>query len=81
MKTLTQLAAALKSGEFSSRELAAHYLQRIEKADGQLNSFISVTAEQALQQAEIADKARAAGNAGRLAGIPLALKDIFVPRV
>ena len=76
-KTLTQLAAALKSGEFSSRELTAHYLQRIEKADDKLNSFISVTAEQALKQAEVADHARAAGNAGPLAGIPLALKDIF----
>ncbi|MEA2118320.1 Asp-tRNA(Asn)/Glu-tRNA(Gln) amidotransferase subunit GatA [Halovibrio sp. HP20-50] len=79
-KTLTQLAAALKSGEFSSRELTAHYLQRIEKADTKLNSFISVTAEQALEQAEIADNARANGNAGTLAGIPLALKDIFCTR-
>lgn len=79
-KTLTQLAAALKSGEFSSRELTAHYLQRIEKADGKLNSFISVTAEQALKQAEVADNARAAGTAGTLAGIPLALKDIFCTR-
>ena len=79
-KTLTQLAAALKSGEFSSRELTAHYLQRIEKADSKLNSFISVTAEQALNQAEVADKARAAGTAGPLAGIPLALKDIFCTR-
>jgi aspartyl-tRNA(Asn)/glutamyl-tRNA(Gln) amidotransferase subunit A len=79
-KTLTQLAASLKSGEFSSRELTTHYLQRIEKADGKLNSFISVSAEQALKHAEIADNARAAGNAGPLAGIPLALKDIFCTR-
>lgn len=76
-KTLTQLAAALKSGEFSSRELTAHYLQRIEKADSKLNSFISVTAEQALKQAEIADNTRAAGKGGLLTGVPLALKDIF----
>nr|WP_295707927.1 Asp-tRNA(Asn)/Glu-tRNA(Gln) amidotransferase subunit GatA [uncultured Halomonas sp.] len=79
-KTLTQLAASLKSGEFSNRELTTHYLQRIEKADGELNSFISVTAEQALKHAELADNARAAGNAGPLAGIPLALKDIFCTR-
>ncbi|MGY2461889.1 Asp-tRNA(Asn)/Glu-tRNA(Gln) amidotransferase GatCAB subunit A [Vreelandella sulfidaeris] len=79
-KTLTQLAAALKSGEFSSRELTTHYLQRIDKADGKLNSFISVTAEQALKQAEKADSERAAGSAGPLAGIPLALKDIFCTR-
>ncbi|WP_447045112.1 Asp-tRNA(Asn)/Glu-tRNA(Gln) amidotransferase subunit GatA [Vreelandella sp. H-I2] len=79
-KTLTQLAAALKSGEFSSRELTTHYLQRIDKADGKLNSFISVTAEQALKQAEKADSERAAGSAGPLTGIPLALKDIFCTR-
>ncbi|WKD26906.1 Asp-tRNA(Asn)/Glu-tRNA(Gln) amidotransferase subunit GatA [Halomonas sp. KG2] len=76
-KTVTQLAAALKSGELSSRELTSHFLQRIEQADGTLNSFITVTAEQALNQAEAADNARAAGKAGKLAGIPFALKDIF----
>ncbi|RUR28178.1 Asp-tRNA(Asn)/Glu-tRNA(Gln) amidotransferase subunit GatA [Vreelandella nanhaiensis] len=79
-KTLTQLAASLKSGEFSSRELTSHYLRKIEKADGTLNSFITVTGEQALNQAEAADKARAAGDTGLLTGIPLALKDIFCTR-
>ncbi|MDX1354379.1 MAG: Asp-tRNA(Asn)/Glu-tRNA(Gln) amidotransferase subunit GatA, partial [Halomonas venusta] len=76
-KTVTQLAAALKSGELSSRELTSHFLQRIEQADGTLNSFITVTAEQALNQAEAADNARATGKAGKLTGIPFALKDIF----
>ncbi|NDL69586.1 Asp-tRNA(Asn)/Glu-tRNA(Gln) amidotransferase subunit GatA [Vreelandella alkaliphila] len=76
-KTVTQLAAALNSGELSSKELTSHFLQRIEKADGTLNSFITVTAEQALTQADAADKARAAGDAGTLTGIPLALKDIY----
>ncbi|MGP9685229.1 Asp-tRNA(Asn)/Glu-tRNA(Gln) amidotransferase subunit GatA [Halomonas sp. AOP25-F1-15] len=79
-KTLTQLAVALKKGEFSSRELTTHYLQRIEKADSKLNSFISVTAEQALARADAADSTRAAGKAGALTGIPLALKDIFCTR-
>ncbi|MGO2241401.1 MAG: Asp-tRNA(Asn)/Glu-tRNA(Gln) amidotransferase subunit GatA [Halomonas sp.] len=79
-KTLTQLAVALKKGEFSSRELTTHYLQRIEQADSKLNSFISVTAEQALAQADAADSTRAAGKAGVLTGIPLALKDIFCTR-
>ncbi|BBI61085.1 glutamyl-tRNA(Gln) amidotransferase subunit A [Vreelandella sulfidaeris] len=79
-KTLTQLAAALKSGEFSSRELTTHYLQRIDKADGKLNSFISVTAEQALKQAEKADSERAAGSAGPLAGIPPGFERYFCTR-
>ena len=76
-KTLTELAKALDSGELSSRELTDHYLQRIEQADASLNSFITVTAEQAQAQADAADKARAKGNAGWLTGLPLALKDIF----
>ncbi|WP_447529065.1 Asp-tRNA(Asn)/Glu-tRNA(Gln) amidotransferase subunit GatA [Vreelandella sp. TE19] len=76
-QTVTQLAAALKSGELSSRELTAHYLQRIEKIDGKLNSFISVTGEQALNNAEAADKTRADGGGHALTGVPLALKDIF----
>lgn len=76
-KTLTELAKALDSGELSSRELTDHYLQRIEQADASLNSFITVTAEQAQAQADAADQARAKGNAGWLTGLPLALKDIF----
>lgn len=75
--TLTSLAAALKNGDASSRELTTDYLKRIERAEPTLNSFISVTAEQALAGADAADKARAEGRAGYLTGVPLALKDIF----
>ncbi|MGM0983848.1 MAG: Asp-tRNA(Asn)/Glu-tRNA(Gln) amidotransferase subunit GatA [Pseudomonadota bacterium] len=76
-KTLTELAAGLASGEFSSRELTQAFLARIDRLDGDLNSFISVTAEQALAEADQADAARAAGNIGPLTGVPLALKDLF----
>ncbi|GAA0634388.1 Asp-tRNA(Asn)/Glu-tRNA(Gln) amidotransferase subunit GatA [Halomonas beimenensis] len=79
-KTLTELAAALSAGEFSSRELTEHLLARIERHDGALNSFITVTAEQALAAADAADAARARGEAGPLTGLPLALKDIFCTR-
>ncbi|MDN6297120.1 MAG: Asp-tRNA(Asn)/Glu-tRNA(Gln) amidotransferase subunit GatA [Halomonas sp.] len=75
--TLTSLAAALKNGDASSRELTTDYLKRIERAEPTLNSFISVTAEQALASADAADKSRARGHAGYLTGVPLALKDIF----
>ena len=74
---LTTLRAGLERGEFSSRELTEHFLQRIRDLDPQLNSFITVTDEQALAQADAADAARAAGNAGPLSGLPLAHKDIF----
>ena len=75
--TLAEMKAALDKKQFSARELTTHFLQRIEKLDPQLNSFISVTADQALAAADAADQARAAGNAGLLNGLPIAHKDIF----
>src|SRR5699024_7429375 len=76
-KTLTQLQQGLERGDFSATELAEHYLARIEAQDKTLNSFITVTAEVALAQAKAADKARAAGQAGPLTGLPIAHKDMF----
>ncbi|WNK21379.1 Asp-tRNA(Asn)/Glu-tRNA(Gln) amidotransferase subunit GatA [Halomonas piscis] len=75
--TVTSLAAALQNGDASSRELTTDYLKRIERAEPTLNSFISVTAEQALAAADDADQARADGCAGFLTGVPISLKDIF----
>ncbi len=76
-KTLAQLSAGLKAGEYSSVELTQHFLSRIEQFDSKLNSFITVTPEQALEQAKAADARRAAGDASDLTGIPIAHKDIF----
>ncbi|MEL0028465.1 MAG: Asp-tRNA(Asn)/Glu-tRNA(Gln) amidotransferase subunit GatA [Perlucidibaca sp.] len=79
--TLAELAAGLERRDFSSVELTRHFLDRIgrydDKASGGLNSYITVTAEQALASAAAADSLRAAGNAGLLTGVPLAQKDIF----
>ena len=76
-KTLAELAQGLATGEFSSVELTRNYLDRIRAEDGSLNSFITVTEEQALAQAETADQRRAAGDAGPFTGLPIAHKDIF----
>ena len=76
-KTLAQLSAGLKAGEYSSVELTQHFLSRIKQFDSTLNSFITVTPEQALEQAKAADARRAAGDASDLTGIPIAHKDIF----
>ena len=79
-RSVARLAAGLARGDYSSVELTRHYLSRIEALDGQLNSFITVCAEQALAEAAAADACRAAGNAGALTGIPYANKDIFCTR-
>ncbi|WP_341707449.1 Asp-tRNA(Asn)/Glu-tRNA(Gln) amidotransferase subunit GatA [Halopseudomonas sp.] len=76
-KTLAELSQALQSKALSSVELTQHYLKRIEQLDGGLNSYITVTAESALQQAAAADARIAAGDAGPLTGVPLAHKDLF----
>ncbi|MBG13195.1 MAG: Asp-tRNA(Asn)/Glu-tRNA(Gln) amidotransferase GatCAB subunit A [Alcanivorax sp.] len=76
-KTLTELKAGLQAGDFSSRELTEHFLDRIKRHDGELNSFITVTEEQALRQADAADQAIAAGDHRLLTGLPIAHKDIF----
>ena len=76
-QTLTELAAGLKAKKFSSVELTRHFLNRIEKFDGELNSFITVTPELALAQAQAADVRIASGAASALTGLPLAHKDIF----
>jgi len=75
-KTLIELAAGLRSRSYSSVELTQHFLSRIQQ-HRDLNAFITVSEDIALQQAEQADKKLASGNAGFLTGIPLAQKDIF----
>ncbi|WP_022959625.1 Asp-tRNA(Asn)/Glu-tRNA(Gln) amidotransferase subunit GatA [Spongiibacter tropicus] len=75
--TVADLLRGLAAGDFSSEEITRQYLNDIEQRDGHYNSFISVTAEQALNQARAADAARANGETGSLNGLPIAHKDIF----
>lgn len=73
-----QLRDAINSGEISSRQAVAHFLERIENLDDSYGAFISVTAEQALQQAAEADQRQAARRqTGMLHGMPLAHKDLI----
>jgi len=76
-KTLSELSAMLEAGDVTSVQLTEHFLQRIKEYDGDINSFVTVTEEQALTAAAAADEKRKAGNAGPLTGIPFAHKDIF----
>lgn len=76
-KTVKELSTGLANGEFSSVELTQHYLDRIHQFDSKLNSFITITGEAALKDAQAADELRAQGKAGIWTGIPFAHKDIF----
>jgi aspartyl-tRNA(Asn)/glutamyl-tRNA(Gln) amidotransferase subunit A len=77
---VSELHEKLKNKEISSVELTKLFLQRIKKYGGkdELNAFLTITEEQALEQAKEADKIIASGeNFGVLTGIPYAIKDLF----
>ncbi len=76
-KTLVELSQALHQREYSSVELTRYFLERINRSDAHLNSFITITTDVALAQAQAADERLAQGDGGPLTGIPLAHKDIF----
>jgi aspartyl-tRNA(Asn)/glutamyl-tRNA(Gln) amidotransferase subunit A len=75
--SIGELARRLASKQLSSVELTRYFLERIERLNPSLNAVITVTAPQALAAAALADRRLAAGERGRLLGIPLIHKDIF----
>ncbi len=75
--TIAGARAALAKRELSAVELTEAHLKGIEALNPRLNAYITVTAEQALEQARAADAALAKGEAKPLTGIPLAIKDLF----
>jgi len=76
--TLLEAARAIRAKEVSPVELTRECLARIEQLNPKLNAFITVTAEQALEQASAAEAEIQRGHwRGPLHGIPIALKDVF----
>ncbi len=75
--TIAAAADALRRGDFTAVALTEAHLAAIAAENPRLNAFITVTAEAALDRAAAADRALAAGTARPLAGIPLAIKDLF----
>jgi len=79
--TAAETAAAIASGETSAVEVAEAHLDRIAKVDEKVHAFLHVDTEGALAAARAVDAKRAAGERlGPLAGVPLALKDLFTTR-
>lgn len=73
-----QAAELLKKKEISPVELTQAHLERIQQLDPQLNAFITITPEHALQQARQSEHEIQQGSyRGSLHGIPLGLKDLF----
>src|SRR5438309_2915049 len=74
---IVRLREALTRREVSARELTEESLRRIDDLDGKLHAFLRTTPELALRTAGAADASLAAGTAGPLAGIPMAIKDVL----
>lgn len=77
--TAAELAGLIASGEVSSVAVTEAHLEQIAATDGDYNAFLHVAGEQALVAAAEVDNRVAAGEAlpSALAGVPLALKDVF----
>ncbi len=77
--TLTESLRGLEEKKFTSVELTQACLDAINELNPDLNAFITIS-DEALRQAENADKLRAEGSTLPLLGVPIALKDIFMTK-
>ena len=75
--TIHEAGRKLAQREISSVELTRAQLERIDRLEERIKSFITLTPELALRQAEQADQRIAAGEAGPLTGIPMQMKDLI----
>jgi aspartyl-tRNA(Asn)/glutamyl-tRNA(Gln) amidotransferase subunit A len=76
--TAADLSAAMTAGDVSAAEVTAAHLDRIGAVDDKVKAFLHVAADDALAQARDVDARRAAGEPlGPLAGVPVAVKDLF----
>ena len=79
--TLAEGRRRLLDGEISSQQLTQSFLDRISATDDQINAFVTVTAEAALEQAAEADNLLSSGDAtAPLTGLPIGLKDVLMTR-
>jgi aspartyl-tRNA(Asn)/glutamyl-tRNA(Gln) amidotransferase subunit A len=75
--TISELRAKLSKKATSAKEIVQACLDQIKRVDPQVKAFLSVDEQDALAQADIADKAIAAGLPQPLLGIPIAIKDVL----
>ena len=75
--TVAQARQRLDRRDISSVELTQACLDRIDQVEDRIKSFVTLTVDLALQQAQEADKLISSGAAGPLTGIPLQIKDVM----
>lgn len=77
-KDATTLAALVRCGEVSARELTQAAINRLEQREPYIQAFCTATPDLALAQADAVDAKRSNGQVlGPLAGVPLAVKDLI----
>lgn len=76
--TVAGLAAGLAAGKYTAQELTENALARIDAAQEKINAFVTVDHDGARLAAQKADDERRQGAAGKLLGIPIAHKDLFM---
>ena len=75
--TVGEAHELLQRGDASSVELTRACLDRIDAVEERVRSFVTLTPDLALEQAEQADRRLAEGNGGPLTGIPVQVKDVM----
>ncbi|MCX5799090.1 MAG: amidase, partial [Proteobacteria bacterium] len=74
---IMQTRELFKRKEITAVELTRFYLNRIKRYDGELQTYLRLTEEQAIEMAQDADRRIAKGEDRQLLGIPFGMKDIF----
>src|SRR5256885_1937835 len=80
-RPIAEIAGAVSRGDVSAEEVARESIASIERENPRLGAFLAISADQALSQAREVDRRRAAVQAlGKLAGVPIGLKDALSTR-
>lgn len=78
--TISEASALLRKRDISALQLTRDCIDRIKAIDAKLNAFITVCEHEAVEQARAADIRLKSGDAPKLCGIPLGIKDIYATK-
>lgn len=76
-RSLSEIRSEIGAGKITVFQLTEHYLRNINEKNGRLNAFLSIYSDSALEQAKVVDEKITSGNAGKLAGMVIGIKDVF----